>query len=297
MDTSPDLEIRGASSEFFREVARGLVLERGPLPHFQYVHLEDGSSYVVWDKLGEFWVSPNGSAIACRHFGQTDAAFQVYLLNQAVSFALIKTGQEPLHATAVVIDGEAVAFMGRSGFGKSSLAACFLHAGYYVLTDDLLLTQRTSQDLLAYPGPPRIKLFPAMARRFLGRGVSAVPMNAWTQKMVIPMTREQHCAEAVPLRAIYALVSPRNVSRRQTIRAEALSASEAFVELTAASFNYVITDPQRLRRQFNEMTRVATAVPVRKLSYPRRICALEDVRDAILADCRNDLRETVACAG
>ena len=52
----------------------------------------------------------------------------------------------------------AVAFLGDSGFGKSSLAAYLLSAGDRLVTDDLLLLQE-SEGFLAYPGPPRIKLF------------------------------------------------------------------------------------------------------------------------------------------
>jgi hypothetical protein len=35
------------------------------------------------------------------------------------------------------------------------------------LTDDLLVLEESGDDLVAQPGPPRIKLFPAVARRFL----------------------------------------------------------------------------------------------------------------------------------
>ena len=52
---------------------------------------------------------------------------------------------------------QAVAFLGDNAFGKSSLAACFLAAGARLLTDDLLVLHESSDRVLAYPGPPRIK--------------------------------------------------------------------------------------------------------------------------------------------
>ena len=85
------------------------------------------------------------------------------MLGQALSFALVRQGFEPLHATVVVVDDHAVAFLGGNAFGKSSLAACFLEAGYRLLTDDLLILRESSDRILAYPGPPRIKLFPKIA--------------------------------------------------------------------------------------------------------------------------------------
>ena len=48
------------------------------------------------------------------------------MLGQALSFALVKQGFEPLHATVAVVDDEAVAFLGHNAFGKSTLtgASC-----------------------------------------------------------------------------------------------------------------------------------------------------------------------------
>ena len=55
-----------------------------------------------------------------------------------LSFSLLSLGYEPLHATAVVVDGEAVAFLGDCGYGKSTLGAAFLARGFPLLTDDVL---------------------------------------------------------------------------------------------------------------------------------------------------------------
>ena len=104
------------------------------------------------------------------------------MLGQALSFALVKQRFEPLHATVVVVDDQAVAFLGDNASGKSSLAACFLEAGYRLLTDDLLMLQESSNRVLAYPGPPRLKLFPKIASRFLGRTANRVQMNPDTEQ-------------------------------------------------------------------------------------------------------------------
>jgi len=88
---------------------------------------------------------------------------------------LLKQGIEPLHCTAVVVNGGAVGFLGDCGYGKSSLAAAFLQAGYPLLTDDLLVLKEEGRHFLAYPSFPRIKLFPEMAEAFLGDRVAATP--------------------------------------------------------------------------------------------------------------------------
>jgi len=249
---------------------------------FRYAHLSDGSTYVRWDDLGEFLVSSDGRRVVCvPASAASPESFQVYLLGQAISYALVKSGFEPLHATAVEVDGEAIAFLGLSGYGKSSLAACFLAAGHVLLTDDLLLLHTGPGGLEAYPGPPRIKLFPHMARRFFGKS-SGIPMNLFTQKSVIPF--EQSRARPVPLRAIYSIATPRENRRARKVEMEPLSARDAFLVVVKNTFNYVLVDADRLRRQVLQTTHLVSTIPVKKLSYPRRLDELPSVREAILSD-------------
>src|SRR5262249_52789551 len=134
---------------------------------------------------------------------------QVYLLGQAISFALVRQRIEPLHATTIVIEGRAVAFLGGSAFGKSTLAASFLVAGHRLLTDDLLVLKTSATEVLAYPGAPRIKLFPAIAKTVLDSGAD-VKMNADTGKLIIALKGDRACAMPVPLAAIYVLAAPRS---------------------------------------------------------------------------------------
>src|SRR5262249_12262526 len=208
--------------------------------------------------------------ITCRRADRSSAeSFQVYMLGQALSFALVKQGFEPLHATVVVVDDRAVAFLGESGYGKSSLAACFLEAGHRLLTDDLLLFQEARSRIVAYPGPPRIKLFAKIAGRFLDRAASSAPMNADTVKLVLPVEEHRRWTAPVELRAIYSLAAPRDACRSEGVTSDALQRRDAFVELVKATFNRRLVTPDRLARQFDAMTRLTDLVPVRRLAYPR----------------------------
>jgi hypothetical protein len=279
-----ELEIRASNESLAGVIPEGVTLQRNPLSGFDFGQFPDGSSYVRWDNIGEVLISKNGRSVICRALGQiTSESFHVYLLGQAFSFALVKNGFEPLHATAVVIAGQAIAFLGDCGFGKSTLAAAFLQAGDRLLTDDLLVLGKTAQALFAYPGPPRIKLFPRMARRFLGENASGVPLNPKTQKLIIPLDDSRVCADAVPLAMIYVLAPPDEVAGRD-IRIVSISQREAFVTLLASAFNYVISDPERLRRQFEAAQALANTRIVRRLSYPRSLECLPLVREAILSD-------------
>jgi hypothetical protein len=182
------IELRTAPAAYFSDAQRELPAEQDSGSWYRFGHLPDHSSYVRWEGVGEFLVSAGGHQITARQFDEASPeSFQVYLLGQALSFALVKCGFEPLHATTVVVNGEAIAFLGESGSGKSTLAACFLEAGHGMLTDDLPILKKIAGVFMAYPGPPRIKLYPELARRFLGNASNGVAMNSETRKLILPL--------------------------------------------------------------------------------------------------------------
>ena len=282
---SADVSILAVSPDFFREATRFAVVEPSPTRWYKYARLDNGQSYLRWDDLFEFLIDADGRRIWCGWLGAASLeSLQVYLLGHALSFALVKQGYEPLHATSVVIDGQAIAFLGSSGFGKSSLAASFLADGHRLLTDDMLLLRRTDRGYQAQPGPRRIKLFPKMARRFLAGTASAVSMNSETEKLVVPLGADHRHSGSAPLLALYVLSPPREVHRKQSIQLTSLSKKETFLELVRGTFNYLVTGSERLERQYTECLGVASRVPARRISYPRVLSMLPDVRRAIVSD-------------
>jgi hypothetical protein len=249
---------------------------------------DDGSAYLRWPKLGEFLISPDGRRIACHTFnGVSQETFQTYLVTQALSCSLVKQGTEPLHATVVLVNNEAVAFLGDCGYGKSSLGAAFLQAGHRLLTDDLLvvtLADSSGRRPLAHPGPARIKLFPEIAERLLSTRRAGVRMNPDTSKLIIPLAKGEHGRDSVPLKAVYVLKPPTGpcVGRHLSIRTMPLR--RACIELIAGTFNLIVTDRARLKRQFAWAARLATQVPIKSLSYPRVLTQMSRVVSAICED-------------
>ena len=171
----------------------------------------------------------------------------------------------------MVVDGEAVAFLGGNAFGKSSLAACFLEAGYRLLTDDLLILQESPSGVLAYPGPPRIKLFSKIASRFLGQTVNRVPMNADTDKLILPIGEHRSCATRCVLNSIYSLAAPRDACRTPGVDIEALSPREAFLELVKGTFNRRLVSVAAVGATIQRHGEPGRPHPVKKLTYPRAI--------------------------
>ncbi len=264
--------------------ARARRLAGRPPAWSQQTELPDGTRYLRWVALAEFLLDPHGRTVLCHPVAEArfPVAFETYLFGQVLSFVLIARGVEPLHATTVVVDGGAIAFVGDCGYGKSTLAATFLGDGARLLTDDLLVVGDDGGRFVGHRGPQRIKLFPETAAALLRDDCGAEPMNPFTPKRVIPIPDGASGPRTAPLRAIYVLAPPERRAERIAIRP--LTPRRAFVELTRNTFNTIVIEPDRLARQLDLGARLAAAVPVKTLAMPRGLERLPRVRDAILAD-------------
>ena len=97
--------------------------------HF-YLRYSDGTEFVIDREGTQIWArSPD-------NLPPEDTA--TYLLGPVFGFTLRLRGVTCLHASAVVIDEQAVVFLGQSGAGKSTTAAAFAQLGYPVLSDDVV---------------------------------------------------------------------------------------------------------------------------------------------------------------
>jgi len=254
---------------------------------FTWRRLATGATYLRWTGLFEFLVSADGRDIRFHRLPRaTPESLSAYLLGQVLSFSLLAFGMEPLHGTVVVIDGEAIGFLGDCGYGKSTLGAAFLRLGFPILTDDLMVVEPTSSGYAVHPGMPRIKLFPSVARPVLGVARPGPRLNDGTSKQILPLHDGQAFHRPAPLRALYVLGDPKRAPSDLAghTRVDRLSGGEALLEVIKGSFNSMVVNRDRLTRQFVFASRLAATIPVNRLSYLRDLSLLPAVCEAVLAD-------------
>lgn len=282
----PDVRLSAGRAHRFDNARRSLQLPRTPSDWFECGRLQNGATYLRWEDLFEFLISADGRAISFHSLAKaTQESLTTYLLGQVLSFSLLSFGGEPLHSTAVVIDGEAIGFLGDCGYGKSTIGAAFVSRGFHLLTDDVLALEARDQVWAAHAGPPRLKLFPSVARKVLARGRGS-RLNAGTSKLVLQLSRSEACDQVVPLRSLYVLGDPdrKKTAAASRITIAPLRGEEAFLEITRAAFNLIQVDRARLANQFAVASRMANDIPMRRLVFPRGLRRLDDVCDAVIAD-------------
>ncbi len=277
---SPDLVLRPASRRVCLQ-ARARAAPPSPDADVRTWRFADGTVYLGWPGLFDFFVSPDGRLVWYRReAGVSRESLSLYLLGPALSFALLARGVESLHATTVAIDGRAVALLGDSGSGKSTLAAALLGRGARLVADDLLVPRKGGLGWLVEPGVPRLKLMPE-ARPLCGPGArGASPLVPGARKLIVALRGDETVRRPLPLRACYVLAPRRSDQVRP--RVASLGPREAWVELLRSAFNLMVRDRLRLARQFAVAAHLAAAVPVRRLEYPRALARLPEVCDALL---------------
>ncbi|HEY0672616.1 MAG TPA: hypothetical protein VGD27_10130 [Longimicrobiales bacterium] len=239
---------------------------------YSYELQEDGSIHVSWSELFDFVVNADGSRIDVYSGAARDREpAYTYLVSQVISVALLQKHIESLHAGAIGINGQAIALLGESGRGKSTLTAHLLQSGAHLITDDLLVLSEESGHYFAVPGASRIKLDPAVGAA-LRLSWSHTPMLDSSGKDVwfVPQTS---CALANTPLARICLLEPGTAS----VQIETMNAAEATRVLLGATFNPLHTEPERLQHLLLAAERLVRAVPVQRLSVPRSLDRLPDV--------------------
>lgn len=247
-----------------------------------------GPQYLLrFPRLADFLVSGDAADVQCRPCAGTPIETLRHLfLNQVLPLVMGQRGRLVVHASAVVTPRGAVAFLGGSGRGKSTLAASLWAAGCPLVTDDCLRIEDRRGRLVAIPSHPAIRLWPSTLRRLAIESATARRTAHYADKVRIPADACQRAfaRRPVPIAGVYVLSSARAARGRALVRIDPLSARDALVELIAHLYRLDVGSRETLRRDFNRLAEIARRLPVRRLHVPRGLARLREVRDAIQRD-------------
>lgn len=240
-----------------------------------------GYGYLLrFPDLADFTVTPDGGEVVAYPIGDTsDQTIDHLYLNQVLPLALSRQFKLVLHAAAIEIDDFAVAFLGFSGQGKSTLAAAFSTCGYRFLTDDGLQLENEGDHFLAKPSHPSIRLWGDSRRALIPQTTTLMPPVDYTPKArLLAGDDVVYCEEPRPLKAMYFL----GEGRKSGVKIKKVSGRDAMIELVRHSFLLDIEEKEMLKHHFVHLTELARRPMFFSLDYPRQYASLPLVLEAIV---------------
>ncbi len=223
----------------------------------------DESAEVEWPGLARvhvrggrrMWVEACGDA--------SRRAVAELIAGPALGIALAQRSLVVLHASAVAVDGRAVAVAGQSGAGKSTIAAMLVAAGGRAFSDDIVPVTCARGPVEAVAGPTLAKLDvlppPAVSR------ATPVGREAAGSKHLYAWRDAAAPGERAPLCRVLLVEDGEEVALRR------LGGQAAVAALLRVAFGLNVGGPRRQAWHLEQAAALARRVPVSALARPRTI--------------------------
>lgn len=260
-------EIHGIISEFDVEIELNPPLEdcqdQFTTDNYQF----DNGRFLFHVPETAFYSITSGTQITITPYpGADEAKIRLFLLGTCMGVLLMQRGILPLHGSAVVIDGKVYAIVGESGAGKSTLAAAFAHAGYPLMTDDVIAVSLSNESAAAtvYPSYPQQKLWEESIEQLglLSDNYSSIYQRV--NKYAVPI-RSQFCREPLPLAGVVELIK----ASEPEPSLKAYNRLEGLHVLNVHTYRNSLLHLLNLQQwQFQSIARLASGLPVYQLRRP-----------------------------
>ncbi len=249
------------------------------LPTFAAWMTPSGSEWLTFADSGDgvlltfaehsqFWVSSDATVVTAHpSSGTPPATTRHLLLNQVLPLVLSRRGRLVLHASAISWNGVVSAFIGRSGAGKSTMAAACAAAGATVVTDDCLVLRRAADGAgarwLAVPCDAGVRLWPQTLDLLGWPRASGTGMAHYTDKRRVGALHPsvQFETSVLPLSRVYRLTRPEDAQRTG-----AITGRDAVMGLASELFRLDVRDPRESMSQFDAICALAAEVPIAALA-------------------------------
>lgn len=245
---------------------------------FASLHRARGAFEIHFKRMARFRVSQDLSIVRCAPCASLSAATIRHLfLDQVMPIVLSLAGDDVLHASAVETGGNAVAFVGESGAGKSTVAAALGRAGCRILSDDCLVIRRRGDGCHASAPYRSLRLWEDSAAALkLGRGE---PGHRAGKRRFSAAERLSFTGGPLPLGAVCVLHRTDSTACATLAR---LPASEAVVTLLKSRFRFDVEERSVLEREFRFLSHLVATVPCFRVTFPDSLDELPSLHQIII---------------
>lgn len=241
--------------------------------------------------LADFIIAPGSLSIGIEPRKRTDPdTLEHLLLDQVLPRVLAASGELVVHASAAVIEGRAALFLGRSGWGKSTLAGMMAAAGNTPLSDDCLLVRPANGEVSVLGTYPSLRLNPDSLRHLHGEKPASKAVAYYTEKQRVQAASPG--IGACPAAAIYLIEEPGlDAAVEASIRP--LPPPSACMALLEHGFRLDLGNRAETTRTLELAAAVSRCLPAFSLAYPRDY----GQRDALVAAITRHCASLTAAGG
>ncbi len=266
----------GHSADVQVRIGSGKQLSMEATPQENHYEIAGDSARLSWKDVGTFVIRDKSEVLVYPLPNVGVGVLQLLLLGPVLAVLLEQRGHLVLHASGVIFNDGAVAFLGASGWGKSTLAAALHARGHAIVADDVVALTVGDDDVLVQPGYPQLRLLP--------QGASLVGSLESASNVVADKTgylvAKGFSTSPPLLRRIYVLAEG---TCRQI---EEINAQDALIELIRHTYTARLLDSRRMASHFAHCAVVANRVPIRRLRSDRESSGLPELAALVERDVR-----------
>ncbi len=272
-DVTPDVVFRKGNVERVPDSVEG---------NTRRIQASPGRCHLTYDSIGSFLVTDGEEVRFDPKSPETVQKKVVRRLfeNEMMALLLHQRGLLVLHGSAVVIDGNAVVFLGPRGAGKSTTAAAFHQQGYSMLEDDVVGIRFDGDTPTVLPGVPQLRLKPDAVDALNVDGTTRYPDDGGSGK------RYQQLADVpdpAPLAGCYIL------QEGESFALETLAGSEPLFQLVASTYvRGLLSDTEATATHFKQCSRVFETTPFQRLQRPDDHSKLPTLIEMVADDLRSN---------
>lgn len=239
-----------------------------------------GDYFLRFHGMADFRISSDGSCIT-GYSAKTGAEELIchLLIDQVMPRVMAHRGHLVMHASTNLVSGGAIAFLGETGCGKSTLATSLHQHGFPLLGDDCLLLLPQGKNVIATPSYIGARLWPDSLLAVVGSDHPTRTMahHSAKRRLALPDAVTSR-KPGQPLQAVFLLANASDASDEDGVWCKPVSGAQVMMELVRNSFLLDLKDRNLLGSQLRKYGCLfGVAIPVYQLGYPRRHDVLPQV--------------------
>lgn len=263
-----------------------VLIERGKIPKIKFKLLKEGVCFLAGEKdflldipdIAKYWISEGNRIVVEPHPQTTEDSIVLFLTGSAMGALLIQRGTLALHASAVEKNGKAILFSGISGAGKSTINKLLQNKAYRFVADDISVISKEENSV--FPGFHRMKIWKDVLV-FLKNPIHE-------EKRIRPEIMKYHVSaktltpdRAIPVKVIYIL----RTHNKETFVCDTLEGIDKFNALKNNTYRSpYIAGKEAQKNHFEQCTRLAKSIIVKRITRPRNNKDLEKLADFVVND-------------